>query len=108
MAGLIFLTPQLNRGTSCLSIDKPIIIMKKIFLGAIFLSLLISCDKEEDCKKSERCDLVPDPGLCQAYITKYYFDKTDGKCKEFIWGGCNGVVPFDTVEECKQCGCSHK
>ncbi len=80
--------------------------MKKIILSAVLLALLISCEKEDDCKKSERCDLVPDPGLCKAYFPKYYFDKTEGKCKEFIWGGCNGVVPFNTLEECKQCECS--
>ena len=78
--------------------------MKKIILCA-FLSVLMSCETEEDCKKSERCDLISDPGLCKAYFPKYYFDKTEGKCKEFIWGGCNGVVPFNTLEECKQCEC---
>jgi hypothetical protein len=80
--------------------------MKKIILSAVLLFLLISCEKEGGCKKSERCDLVPDPGLCKAYFPKYYFDKTEGKCKEFIWGGCNGVVPFNTLEECRQCECS--
>ena len=80
--------------------------MKKIILCAVLLSLLISCAKEDDCNKSERCDLVPDPGLCKAYFPKYYFDKTESKCKEFIWGGWNGVVPFNTMEECKQCECS--
>ncbi|MBA4146415.1 MAG: proteinase inhibitor I4 serpin, partial [Cytophaga sp.] len=27
--------------------------------------------------------------------------KNEKKCKEFIWGGCGGVVPFETLEECK-------
>ena len=79
--------------------------MKKIILSAVFLTLLVNCGKEENCKKSDRCDLLPYPGLCKAYFPKYYFDKTEGTCKEFIWGGCNGVVPFDTLEECKQCEC---
>lgn len=82
--------------------------MKKIILY-IFLSIfLFSCENAGDCKKSERCGLTPDPGLCKAYFPKYYFDKAEGKCKEFIWGGCNGVVPFNTLEECKQCECSQQ
>jgi hypothetical protein len=71
--------------------------------------ILYSCDSGEGdtlmiCgAAAENCDLVPDPGLCKAYIPKYYFDKTDRKCKEFIWGGCGGVVPFNTMEECLPC-----
>jgi hypothetical protein len=49
------------------------------------------------------CELTPDPGPCEAYIPKYYFDQESGECKEFIWGGCDGVVPFDTLEECNEC-----
>jgi hypothetical protein len=51
--------------------------------------------------------LEPNPGPCFAAISKYYFDKDDGKCKEFIWGGCNGIVPFDSLEECKECECNN-
>ena len=66
--------------------------------------LLINCKK--DCIKSDSCNLEPDPGPCKAYMPRYYYDKKDKKCKEFIWGGCNGVVPFETMEECeKQCDC---
>jgi hypothetical protein len=50
----------------------------------------------------DRCKLQPDPGPCEAVIQKYYFDQVERVCKEFIWGGCDGVVPFDTLEECKQ------
>lgn len=49
------------------------------------------------------CDLEPDGGLCNAAIPKYYFDKEEGLCKEFIWGGCGGTVPFDSMEECLEC-----
>jgi len=50
--------------------------------------------------------LEPDKGNCRAMITKYYYDKEEGKCKEFIWGGCDGAVPFETLEECKECECN--
>lgn len=69
----------------------------------LFLSFLLFCS----CSKSENhCPeqaLEPDPGPCRAAIIKYYFDQNEGECKEFIWGGCDGVVPFETLEDCKSC-----
>lgn len=53
-----------------------------------------------------KCDLIPSAGLCEAAITKYYFNKAKGKCEVFYWGGCFGVVPFETLEECESCKCS--
>ena len=63
--------------------------------------------KTEAGNKS-KCDLIPDPGKCKAYFPRYYYDKKEGKCKEFIWGGCDGVVPFQNMEECEKCGCGKK
>jgi hypothetical protein len=76
-----------------------------LFLVAAFILLtLTQCKK--DCLKSDRCKLEPDAGICKAAIPKYYYDKSEKKCKQFTWGGCGGVVPFDTREECeKQCDC---
>ena len=56
---------------------------------------------------SNQCEVDPDPGLCKAYFPKYYFDKETQACQEFIHGGCGGVVPFDTMDECTQ-QCSTK
>lgn len=47
-----------------------------------------------------KCDLKPDPGPCKAIFWKYYFDPKSRTCREFAWGGCDGVVPFETMEEC--------
>lgn len=52
------------------------------------------------------CDLEPDKGPCRAIIAKFYYDKIDRKCTEFSWGGCDGVVPFDTMEDCLACECN--
>lgn len=52
----------------------------------------------KDMKK--RCSLKPEKGPCKAICWKYFFDPESNKCKEFIWGGCDGVVPFETKEEC--------
>lgn len=48
----------------------------------------------------ETCKLKPDPGICKAYMPRYYFDESEDTCKEFIWGGCGGTVPFETLESC--------
>jgi hypothetical protein len=51
------------------------------------------------------CDLEPDPGPCFAAIPAYYFNAESQSCAEFIWGGCDGVVPFTTLAECETaCG----
>lgn len=51
----------------------------------------------------ERCTLEPDPGPCRAAMPRYYYDAESGTCKEFIWGGCHGTVPFETLEACQIC-----
>ena len=75
--------------------------MKRLCLILIFL--LIACDKSDPL--NDACYLIPDPGVCKGYFPRYYYDQDTGKCKEFVWGGCGGVVPFETMGECKS-GCS--
>ena len=48
------------------------------------------------------CSEEPDPGYCSAEISKYYFDPSEGACQEFAWGGCGGVIPFETQQTCQQ------
>ena len=64
--------------------------------------MMFSCNGD-DVGQVNPCTLEPNRGPCEAYIPKYYFDSDAGVCKEFIWGGCGGVVPFDTLEECQVC-----
>ncbi len=63
--------------------------------GEVFTSLA------DPAKK--RCSLKPDPGPCKALFERYYYDPVSKTCKAFFWGGCGGVVPFETEEECKKC-----
>jgi hypothetical protein len=54
---------------------------------------------------SSACALKPETGQCRAAFPKYYFDASTRSCRQFIWGGCGGVVPFETLEDCTQaCG----
>ncbi|MDH3341163.1 MAG: BPTI/Kunitz domain-containing protein [Nitrosopumilus sp.] len=52
-------------------------------------------------ESSRHCYLKPETGLCKAAIEKYYFDWETNSCRSFTWGGCGGVVPYDTLESCK-------
>ncbi|HEU5292974.1 MAG TPA: BPTI/Kunitz domain-containing protein [Cyclobacteriaceae bacterium] len=71
----------------------------------LLIQSLTQC--KDDCLQSDRCNLEPDTGPCYAIFTKYYYDKEARKCKPFSYGGCYGVVPFDTLEECKnRCHCN--
>ena len=69
----------------------------------IMLPLLGGCVNSEPLP--EQCYVKPESGKCRAAHTRYYFDTEEQACKAFIWGGCQGVVPFDTLEACQSvCG----
>lgn len=75
-------------------------------VSALLLILALPGCKKEECVQSERCRLAPETGPCFAAIPRYYYDKEEKRCKEFTWGGCQGVVPFETLEACKACECN--
>jgi Kunitz/Bovine pancreatic trypsin inhibitor domain len=76
---------------------------RKLFLSLFMITMFVVFPH---CIKSDRCNLIPDTGPCLAIFKRYYYDSIEKKCKEFNWGGCGGVVPFDTKSDCeKQCNC---
>tara|TARA_B100001750_G_C15376121_1_gene529924 strand:+ start:632 stop:862 length:231 start_codon:yes stop_codon:yes gene_type:complete len=74
--------------------------MKRLWF--ILILFLITCDKSDPL--DDACYLIPDAGPCKGSFPRYYYDQDTGKCKEFLWGGCDGMVPFETMEECNS-GC---
>jgi hypothetical protein len=59
--------------------------------------------------ENKRCALKPERGPCKGMFERYYYDAKSGTCKQFIWGGCGGAVPFETLEACnKDCGTGKK
>jgi hypothetical protein len=81
-----------------------------IFLSALIVLGMYSClppgghcPGEDDHQTTTNCSVQPDAGPCEAHITKYYYDAQEGKCKEFVWGGCQGTVPFHTLKDCEEC-----
>ena len=80
--------------------------MPKLFLITFFCMFLLACHEDwRECLT--RCQAEPEVGDCDAAIPKYYWDPVDEACKVFAWGGCGGVVPFETMEECEECNCAN-
>lgn len=46
-----------------------------------------------------------DRGNCSNMSSKYFYDRQDGVCKQFMYGGCGGNDNrFDSKQECeRQC-----
>lgn len=49
----------------------------------------------------DRCSLAPHAGECRAAMVRFYYNSASGRCQTFLWGGCGGVVPFQTEEQCR-------
>jgi len=80
----------------------------KIICG-VTVFFIVGCGSiKKGMKNDERCSLIPDKGICKAAFPKYYFDQEEKKCKQFFWGGCKGVVPFQSLKECEDCKCNKK
>lgn len=66
--------------------------------------ILIPSMPWENGSADPRCTMVPEKGPCKAIFWKYTYDPKTNQCKEFMYGGCEGTVPFETKEECvKMC-----
>lgn len=50
----------------------------------------------------ELCRLQPVNGRCKAMIEKFRFDQASGKCVAYFYDGCGPVVPFDSLDACRQ------
>ncbi|MFP5384418.1 MAG: BPTI/Kunitz domain-containing protein [Gammaproteobacteria bacterium] len=78
-------------------------LLPTLLLPALLLALpLTACNSQPSLPAA--CELKPESGRCRAAITRYFFEPAIGECRAFIWGGCDGVVPFETFEDChSQC-----
>lgn len=76
----------------------PFTLATGLVLPAVFMVLSLSA-------QDDPCTLSPDPGDCEAAIPAWYFDAATQTCLQFTWGGCGGVVPFETLAECEAADC---
>ena len=49
----------------------------------------------------QACYYIPHIGPCDAAFLRYYYDHEENECSEIIWGGCGGLVPFVSLEDCE-------
>ena len=73
--------------------------MRKI---SLYITLLLTATSASATELPEKCRLAPVKGPCKAMIEKYYFNQTTHTCTAYFYGGCGAVVPFDSLDECKQ------
>uniref|UniRef100_A0A8C1WX71 Collagen, type XXVIII, alpha 1b n=1 Tax=Cyprinus carpio TaxID=7962 RepID=A0A8C1WX71_CYPCA len=58
---------------------------------------------QEDSIAEEGCLQTLDPGPCQEYVVKWYFDPKANSCAQFWFGGCQGNKnQFDSQEACRK------
>ncbi|RWS27622.1 papilin-like protein, partial [Leptotrombidium deliense] len=51
----------------------------------------------------DTCDLPEDHGPCRGNHKRFFYDKRERRCKEFIYGGCRGNKNnFKTEQECAE------
>lgn len=77
--------------------------MYKNIIFTILVSIIFSaCSSTKEVKLDNKCYELPKSGMCKAMFSKYYFDQNEKKCKQFIWGGCGGNIPFESLKECEE------
>ena len=69
---------------------------------ALYLNTLLKKSKGQEVDLGKRCRMEPDGGPCKALFDAGYYDRAAKTCRTFIYGGCNGTVPFETVEACRK------
>uniref|UniRef100_A0A3B3IBU7 BPTI/Kunitz inhibitor domain-containing protein n=1 Tax=Oryzias latipes TaxID=8090 RepID=A0A3B3IBU7_ORYLA len=56
---------------------------------------------EKECLQRYVCTLDPDPGPCECYSERYFYNFKKRRCEIFIYGCCNGNQNnFETEQEC--------
>ena len=74
---------------------------KFMLLSLLGLLIFLSGCSDDVIEEKNPCEIKPVQGPCEALIYKFYYDQESQSCEEFFWGGCGGVVPFETMEDCK-------
>ncbi|KAG5871898.1 hypothetical protein JTB14_030952 [Gonioctena quinquepunctata] len=73
-------------------------------------------NSEEQCERQcgdfrgqDNCNMERDPGPCNGYFVKYFYNKNSGRCEQFAYGGCQGNGNrFSSGEECEHICVTHQ
>jgi hypothetical protein len=79
---------------------------KLLLLAIIIFSVACKKDLKTDCAPvSPVCnDTVPTGEFCQAFFTRWFYDKESKSCKQVGYSGCS-QKGFATQTECEACKC---
>ena len=75
-----------------------------VIVWALLMLQLGGCGSTPDADPEQlhiSCLAKPDPGPCRARKKAFYYDYETDTCQQFIYGGCKGKVPFETLGACK-------
>ena len=70
-------------------------------INVLDIVLLVDLILNTEEQLSDECYLEPDSGPCFGNMPMYYYNLDSQSCEIFIWGGCDGFVPFQTLIECQ-------
>ena len=74
--------------------------MSRLLLFSLVLFLACEDKDEKIDLPDSKCYIEPDVGPCDGVCPRYFYNQETEQCEEFSWGCCEGLVPFDTLEEC--------
>ncbi len=66
------------------------------------ISLVGCLHTTESSQRPAVCLQKPEAGHCRAAFKKYFYNNQTQSCEMFIWGGCGGNVPFETLQQCRK------
>lgn len=69
---------------------------------AAYLNEVLKKAKGQGIEMRRRCSLKPEDGPCKALFFRGYYNTLKNSCEEFVYGGCGGEVPFESVEACRR------
>jgi hypothetical protein len=71
----------------------------------IFLFIIIySCSKNCNSNNLTCNDSPPTDELCDAYFTRWFYNKSKNACEEISYSGCS-AKGFETKAACDSCKC---
>lgn len=71
--------------------------------GRVPFDSLAACESS-NCSV-DKCKLIPDGGPCRGSFPRWFWNQREKKCDMFSYGGCQGIVPFETAAKCEREKC---
>ncbi|CAI4222980.1 unnamed protein product [Auanema sp. JU1783] len=67
----------------------------------LIIATVLGASTAQEALADPRCNEWLDPGECNNFTVKWYYDRYDHRCREFYYSGCGGNTNnFNSIEEC--------